>query len=533
MNHFVAPLRWALLSICLLATVPLVRAQAPAAPAPAAAKQRFDVFEYQVEGNTVLPAERIERTVYPFMGEGRTIDDVEAARAALEAAYRDAGYPTVLVDVPEQKVVSGLVVLNVVEGRVARLRVLGSRYFSQDRIIATVPALAEGAVPYLPDAQKQLAEVNTSADKRVTPMLRPGKLPGTTEVDLQVEDQLPLHGSIEINNHNAPQTTATRLLAGLRYSNLFQRDHTIGLQVQTSPQKTAEVKVVAGSYSLPAQGGTLVFSALRSDSSSFVGNGIGVFGKGTVVGARYLLPLMGDKPSTDLFQSLSLGIDYKDSDQALQLDDGTGFTTPIRYVPFSLAYSGSSTDAAGATDFNLGLVFAVRGLGSHEQQFADKRFQARSNFAILKFGLSRTQKLPLDFSLYGRAEGQISDQPLISNEQFVAGGQDSVRGYLESTQTGDSALRTTLELRSPSLAPKDSRIELLQLRTFADAAYLRLRAPLPGTHERYGLASIGVGLSLKAREGLSLRADLAWPLRDSGTQEAHKARLQASAQYEF
>ncbi len=85
---------------------------------------KFDVFEYRVEGNTVLSAEAIERAVYPMLGEGRTADDVEAARAALEKAYRDAGYGTVSVDTPEQSVASGVINLQVVQGTVSRLRVL-------------------------------------------------------------------------------------------------------------------------------------------------------------------------------------------------------------------------------------------------------------------------------------------------------------------------------------------------------------------------------------------------------------------------
>src|ERR1700757_3090276 len=75
-----------------------VHAQGPAS----AARQRFDVYEYQVEGNTVLGTEAIERAVYPFMGDGRDIDDVEAARGALEKTYHDAGFGTVVVDIPPQ-----------------------------------------------------------------------------------------------------------------------------------------------------------------------------------------------------------------------------------------------------------------------------------------------------------------------------------------------------------------------------------------------------------------------------------------------
>jgi hemolysin activation/secretion protein len=535
MNFSLVTARRGLLS-SLMVCSGLVRAQAPPAADAATSIQRFDVFEFRIEGNTVLTNELIERAVYPFMGDGRTIDDVEGARVALEKAYHDRGFATVVVDLPPQKVEGATVVFNVVEGRVARLRVTGARYFSQSRILETVPALAEGSVPQMREVQKQLVAVNTTLDKRVTPLLRPGKEPGTTEVDLQVDDQRPLHGSVELNNQNAPHTTPMRLLASLRYANLFQLEHTAGLQIQSSPQNTSEVKVIAGSYSLPAWSGTLAFSAVRSDSNSFVGGGVGVFGKGEVYGMRYLLPMESLPAPNEVRHSLSLGIDYKRFDQNLVVgaEAGSGIQSPIRYAPLSLNYSGVRTDESGMWDFGVGWMFTFRGLASSDQQFADKRYQAHSNFAILSYNLTRTQMLSRDYSLHAGLAGQISGQPLVSNEQFLVGGVDTVRGYLESSQAGDSGLRGTLELRSPNLISSEHRdVEFFQWRVFVDAAHVSLRAPLPGTQASYQLASTGAGVTVKSKGGLSLKADLALPLRDTLDQDAYKPRLHASALYEF
>ena len=48
------------------------------APASVAADElTFNVFEFQVDGNTVLNSAAIEQTVYPFMGEHKTIKEVE------------------------------------------------------------------------------------------------------------------------------------------------------------------------------------------------------------------------------------------------------------------------------------------------------------------------------------------------------------------------------------------------------------------------------------------------------------------------
>ncbi|MBT9460141.1 MAG: hypothetical protein IV084_00590, partial [Rugosibacter sp.] len=62
------------------------------------AAPRFDVFEYLIEGNTVLDAAAIERAVYPFLGPQRSLQDVDHARAALEKEYQEQGYLTVSVE---------------------------------------------------------------------------------------------------------------------------------------------------------------------------------------------------------------------------------------------------------------------------------------------------------------------------------------------------------------------------------------------------------------------------------------------------
>lgn len=514
---FVAASGW-----CLAAAV-----WAQGAPTPT-----FDLFEFRIEGNTVLPVETIERAVYPFLGEKKTVADVEAARTALEAAYRDAGFGTAGVDTPEQRIEGGVVLLQVVQAPIARLRVVGSRYYSQGRIIAAVPALAEGEVPNFKAATEQLATVNRSADRRVTPLLRPGKATGTTEVDLMVEDKAPLHASIELNNKASPNTTATRLVGSVRYDNLWQREHSIGVQAQVSPEDTSEVKVFSGSYTMPFGNGLLVASAIRSNSNTVAGvGGTSVFGRGSIYGLRRIAFLDG---SDTFSHSLNFGADYKTFKESVSVGANQGFETPVHYLPFNLGYALTRSDKHGSWQAGAGVVFALRGLASSEPQFADKRFTAQSNFSIVKADVARTQSLPFGLTLYGKLEGQLSEQALISNEQFVAGGVDSVRGYLEATAVGDKAVRGTVELRSPNLAKEGwGWVGGLRLHAFADGAGLWLNSPLPGQKSRFGLLSTGVGVRLQAKAGGSLSLDLARALHDAGTTRNGDFRLHASGALEF
>src|SRR5476649_488137 len=132
------------------------------------------ISEYRIEGAHKLSRIEVEEAVYSYLGPGRTADDVEQARAALEKAYRDKGYQTVSVEVPAQAGAGGIVILHVVEAPVARLRVKGAHYFSPRQIKAQVPSLAEGSVPDFNQVTHDIVGLNQLPERRITPTLKAG-----------------------------------------------------------------------------------------------------------------------------------------------------------------------------------------------------------------------------------------------------------------------------------------------------------------------------------------------------------------------
>lgn len=501
----------------------------------------FDVAEYRVEGNTVLPAIDIERVLYPHLGKAKKFEDMEKARAGLEKAYRDAGYSTALVDIPEQDVGGGIVRLRVTEGKVGQVRVVGSRYYSQERILEKFPALAPGGVLYLPDVQKGLAAVNRGADRRVTPILRPGRTPGTVDLDFRVEDTLPLHASLELNDRYSAHTSRLRLLGMVRYDNLWQKEHSLSLQYQTAPENTGEVSVFSTSYMLPLadSGNLLALYAVRSRSDVAAVGNIAVLGQGDIYGMRAIVPL----PQRDrYFHSLSLGFDYKNFRESVVLLGADTIRTPISYLPFTVQYNATLQGDKGVSQADAGLNFSLRGIaderidcfGQRVNEFDCKRFNARPNYIYLRAGLQRLQRLPRGWSVVGRLDGQLTNQPLISNEQFGTGGVESVRGYLEFERLADNGVRASLELRSASIARSVSeRVDDLYFLAFAEGAKLRVTEPLPGQISRFGMSSAGVGARFKAWRYLNAALMAAVPFENGAVTKAGDVRVHFRLAYEF
>ncbi|MBU3737146.1 MAG: ShlB/FhaC/HecB family hemolysin secretion/activation protein, partial [Methylobacterium sp.] len=239
---------------------------------------------------------------------------------------------------------------------------------------------------------------------------------------------------------------------------------------------------------------------------------INVVGNGKIFGLRYIHPL----PAVDTYShSLTLGVDYKDFKESTELQGADSFNTPIAYTPFYMGYDATLLGAERTTQMTLGVTFSVRGLGNDEQEFADKRFLAKPNFAYLRADLKHTEKFA-GWELTGNLNGQIASQPLIANEQFFIGGVDSVRGYLEANALGDNGLSGGLELRTPSLAKYfGEQITDFRILAFYDAGRVGILEALPGQTESFTLKSAGLGLRVKTLRGVSANLDYALAMRDA------------------
>lgn len=491
----------------------------------------FDIFEYQIEGNTVLSALAIEEAVYPFLGEKKAVKEVEQARQALEKRYHEAGYLTALVDIPEQEVKSGLVRLKVTEAKVARLKVSGSRYYSLGWIKQQAPSLAEGGVPYFPDVQQDLIKLARTPDRQVVPVLRAGNTPGTVEVELQVKDQFPLHGSLELNNRYGANTTHSRMLASLRYDNLWQRQHSLSLSYQMAPEKPAESNVLSGTYVIPGEDGqAYALYAVRSRSNVAAVGGFTALGKGNFYGLRWVKPLRARDERYN--HSLTLGADYKNSIESV-VGSADSIDTPIRYAPLMAQYASTLRWEKAFTQFDIAANFHLRGARKNDTEFAVKRYKASANYLYLRGSVQHTQPL-WNWSVYVKSSGQAASGPLISNEGFSAGGADSVRGYLEAEAQGDAGMQGTLELRTPPLPGTEaSGLDQFYALAFLEGAKLKVLYALPSQQSRFLLSSAGVGLRLQGFKGLQFSFDWALPFKSLTYTQARDSRYHARLAYEF
>jgi len=486
---------------------------AEAAPAaPAAPLQRFDIDDFAVQGADKLPQIDVEEAIYPFLGPGRTADDVEKARAALEKAYHDKGFQTVSVAVPQQNALTGRVILKVTEMKVGQLRVKNSRYFDIAKVKENAPSLKPGTVPNFNAVTKDIVGLNQWPDRRVTPALRAGVTPGTVDVDLNVEDKAPFHGSLELNNRRSPNTTGSRLIGTARHDNLWQLGHSFSFTYQVAPENPNDAEVFSGSYLARFENidwlTALVYGVKSSSDVATVG-GMNVVGPGEIIGARAVMTLPARE---NFFHTLSAGMDYKHFDQTMRDLSGNGFGTPITYFPAVASYGATFQGEKSLTQLNASITAAMRPAGDDWRAFDNKRAWASGSFTHLNVDLAHTHELPEGFQFWTKVAAQVSDGPQVSSEQFSIGGMDTVRGYLESEVLGDDGIVGNIEIRSPDVgsmlqkeikdetgqgAPRFTTWNEWRFFGFVDAGHVRVQRPLPEQQTRFDVWSYGAGTRFK------------------------------------
>jgi hemolysin activation/secretion protein len=498
-------------------------------PAADSAAIRFDIARFDVSGNTLLPPQQIESLLAPFTGPTRDFGDVQRALEALEAAYHALGYSVVAIELPEQELNRGVVLLRVVETKIGRVSVKNNQYFDEANVRRALPALREGRSPNLKDISANLKQSNENPSKQVTLKLQGSDTDGEVDAVLEVKDERAWKAMANVDNTGTAQTGKTHLGFILQHANLFGRDHLASLQYTTSAEEPGRVKVYGAGYHVPlyALGDSLDFFASYSnvDSGTIAAGAfnLAVSGRGAVYGARYnqALAKRGEVES-----HLTYGVDvkaFKNNVQLLEFEAGN-LGNDVTVHPVSVSYTASVPLTAGELGAQVSLLRNVSG-GSNggRADFTLARAGAKADYTVLRFGASVTRALASDWQLRAIVNGQATGDALIPGEQFGAGGAGSVRGFAEREIANDSGVAVNLEAYTPNLC--DRLGWNCRLLGFIDHAYLKRNHAQPGEIGSTSISSAGVGARLLLSTYVNLQLDFGHVLRAGATERADANRL--------
>lgn len=453
-------------------------------PAPAAdpSAVRFMVKEIRFSESKIFTAEELRAFARDYDGREQTLANLQAMVAAINAEYRRRGVVTAQALIPPQNVSTGTVQIRLVEGHVGAIHVDGNVSTAGDYITDRI-SLKPGDLVDLPVLEDDLLFFNRTNEVQLQAKLAPGKAFATTDLQLQVSEPPQHIARAFIDNGGSRSTGEGRV--GLTYFNksvFGYRDEFWLSTTQSGGQQSYSV-----SYGIP-------FNRIGGRAS------LAYYHDETQIrhGPFRSLDITGESKSTvlSLRQPIHLG-------KTTQVDLLGGAKTRrtenwiskvfLNRVDTTDGNIGAEAQMADTSGYWMGSYVYTRGNAETAGQSSDYWYG--------RGWLRRQQKISETWSALGTVSFQNTSNKLLpSSEQFIIGGDGTVRGYPVGTWSGETGYTASVELHHPvgTMLLGDGETPLVANGFFfADYGHVRPFRPRNSTLKSYEqLTSVGWGMNM-------------------------------------
>jgi hemolysin activation/secretion protein len=476
--------------------------QTPAGTSGSASDTRR-VENFTIEGNTLLEAELLERTVAPYKGRDLTLPEIKECAKALTTLYQMRGYYLVKAIVPVQDFKTTTVRLLITEGKLGELKVEGNNAYSTQYLKDYFQGSFGEDGNFRSDLfTRTTMLLNEQPDLNLKATLMPGSKPGTTDIILKAKEDHQFHVALDYNNYGTAASGEHRAGVNLEYSSLlFEGDQLLARGVLGFPSK--ENLFTQIQYQAPLDMDGTGINLSYSNGAFAVSQGLGAILD--VRGSADIYTIGFSKAlDRELDFSSNLGLSFSHKDVRNDLFGGLLPFSRDTYSTGRLTYQCQWRAPENMTFLNATATF---GLGQSGTPSSRLGASAGSRFNL---NLARIQHITPELNLVLLGAGQYATNPLFVAEQYAIGGPDTVRGFQQAQLLGDNAYQASAELR---YSPIEGEPDLFQLVFFLDHGGVSLKRPQPGDLP-FGssLTGTGFGFRYAITPGSNLRVDLGFPL---------------------
>jgi hemolysin activation/secretion protein len=518
-----------------------------------------DRSEVQEGGAAAVSGLEVKDVIYPldnpdfkamietrFIGKPLNENNIRDLQEAIILYCRSHGKVLIDVILPEQVVEKGVLQVWVLEGSVSHVTVRndGIKWF-KDKFILDNVRLRSGQSVDTKELGADLNWLNNNPFRQVDAVFKPGEKLGLTDVELQVNDRIPVRPYVGYEDSGTRFTGPDRVLVGLNWGNAFWLDHQFNYQYSTDTDFDL-VKAHSASYlaPLPWRHSLMIYGSYV-DARAKLPQGTSADGHSWQTSLRYSIPL----PQIQKYRNqFAAGLDFKRSNNSL-LAGGVPIFAPsdTDIAQVVLEYTGLLPDPWGRTSFGIEAYYSPGELTSHNnsKDFDALRRRATAYYFYARFNAERVTRLPGNFSWVLRGWAQYTpEQRLLPSEELALGGYNTIRGYDERIILGDSGWVINNELRTPPIhlidyfhlsIPRDE----LQFLAFFDYGGVRVNQIRPedntdakGDPNR-DLYSAGAGFRYAIGSNLSFRFDYGFPLTQKELNEHPNGRVHLGALVSF
>lgn len=496
--------------------------QLPSIPAPepnpqetSEQSEQIEVKKIEVKGSTIFTAEKLNSITQPLEGRSVKLKELQKVANDITQLYLNQGYLTSRAVLPRKEAITdGIVRIRVIEGSLEDVDIKGTRRlkpeFVRSRIIKAAGKPLSAA--RLED-QLRLLKANPLFES-VEASLRPGTGEGQSILRVRVTEAKQFNAAATFDNYSPHSIGSERLGVSAIYRNLTG----IGDEISGSYYRsiTGGSNIYDLSYRLPmnAMDGTLQMRGVinNTELTQEPFKSLDISGESELYEISFRQPLI--RTTREEF-ALSVGFSVQNG-QTFDFSGPTPFTigpdaegnSRTRVIKFGQDYVKRDQKGAWAVRSQLSLGTDILNATTNTGSIPDGQF-----FSWLVQG-QRVQQLNNNNLLIAQLDLQLTPDPLLSSQQFVIGGGQSVRGFRQNARGGDNGVRLSVEDRI-TVKKDASGKPVLQIAPFVDAGVVWNVDGNPNTQQNQTfLAGVGLGMLWKPIPRMNLRLDYGFPLID-------------------
>lgn len=468
-----------------------------------------------VRGVPGLDASAFKARLAHFIGKPLTKTGLQMLRDETRSYLASQGRPYVDVTVPPQNITSGVLQVVVTPYRLGRVTVAGGRYFRK-QVIEEPNDLEPGQILTLADVQTDVTRLNENPFLSVDTVFRPGDTPGTSDMELVAKDRLPVRVYAGYDNQGYPLLGLQEFSAGINWGNAFGDGQILSYQFTRS--FNGRFAAHSASDVIPVESGdkVLIFGSYETMQPD-----IGPYFENTGHAGQISIRFVHDmRLASWLSGDFQIGYDYKFTNNNLQFFGFSIIKGELQVDQFPVTIDLTETDRRGQTAMENDLVLSPGDLTAGNNDAAVQGLVAggTARYVYDRLSVTRTTRLPANFSWVSRVSAQASTGVLPDSEQLGGGGMGSVRGYYTDTALGSVGVLTNQELRLPAFSPSafishSSKFnDLAQFGGFFDVGEFRQPQAIVGGAPTAELMSTGVLAHYAIGRRFSFDVDMGWQL---------------------
>jgi hemolysin activation/secretion protein len=407
------------------------------APPPKTDDRCFDIREVVLEGVTKLSAADQAELTRPYTGRCVGLGEVNELLQKITNLYVSRGFTTSRVYIPEQDMSTGVLKILVLEGLVEKILLDGDGV----SLRMAFPDL-EGRVFNLREFEQGIDQINRLRSNSATMDIEPGAAPGASIVRIKNAPAKRWSLGLSVDNTGSKPTGyyQAAVVAGL--DNPLGLNDYLNLSYRQNPDADEGAKLSRAQslfYAVPY--GAWMFSANASsfDSASRIQGAVVNFlstSENVSKGVKAERVMLRDQ---FLKLSLSTGLTHKDNRSYL---NGELVGINSRELTVWDGNANLSVNAwGGLWSFDLGFAQGLDAASALQDAPGLPPQAPRAQYFKQTFGANLSMPLKVGdttLSWQSTALGQHSRDVLYGTEQILVGGPFSVRGFRQTSISGDS-----------------------------------------------------------------------------------------------